>query len=157
MLCNVICITLACWNSTQPLTTTMKATSAANCTSVISLLEQGYSVRDVEKRASLGKSTVGRIKDGMYTDRENNHGGCSSKLSAHDKTSIIHQIQSGRLDTVVQATHSINSILPHPDHPQTVRRALQESGLWAATKKKVPMLKKTHHQRQLEFAQQHEN
>ena len=73
----------------------MKAISAANCTSVISLLEQGYSVRDIEKRTGLGKSTVVRIKDGMHTDRENNHGGCPSKLSAHDKTSMIHQIQSG--------------------------------------------------------------
>ena len=157
MSCDVICTTLACWNSTQPLTTIMKATSAANCTSVISLLEQEYSVRDIEKRTGLGKFTVGRIKKGMHTDRENNHGGCPSKLSAHDKTSIMCQIQSERLDTAVQATHLINSTLPHPVHPQTVRRALQESGLQSATKKKVPMFKKTHCQRQLEFAQQHEN
>ena len=107
----------------------MKATSAANCTSVISLLEQGYSVRDIEKRTGLEESTVGRIKKGIHTDRENNHGGHPSKLSACDKTSIISQIQSGRLDTAVQATHFINSTLPHPVHPQTVRRALQESGL----------------------------
>ena len=93
----------------------------------------------------------------MHTDKENNHGGCPSKLSACDKTSIICQIQSERLDTGVQATHFINSILPHPVHPQIVRRALQESGLQSATKKKVPMLKKTPCQRGLEFAQQHEN
>ena len=83
MSCDVICITLACWNSTQPLTTTIKATSVVNCTSVITLLEQGYSVRDIEKRTGLGKSTLGRIKKGMHTDRENNHGGYSSKLSAN--------------------------------------------------------------------------
>src|ERR1700678_1318591 len=135
----------------------MKATSVANHTSVISLLEQGYSVRDIEKRTGLGKSTVGRIKKGMDTDKENNLGGHPSKLSAHDKTSILRQIQSGKLDTAVQATHFINSTLPHPVYPQTVRRALQESGLQSATNKKVPMLKKTHCQRWLEFAQQHEN
>ena len=67
MSCDVIGITLACWNSTQPLTTTMKATSAANCTSVISLLEQGYSVRDIEKRTGLEKSNVSRMKKGMHT------------------------------------------------------------------------------------------
>ena len=110
MSCDIICTTLACWNSTQPLTTTMKATSAANCIFVISLLEQGYSVRNIEKRTGLGKSTVGRIKKGMHTDKENNHGGCPSKLSVCDKTSIINQIQSGRLDTAVLATHSL--ILP---------------------------------------------
>ena len=133
--------------------TCRKATSAANCTSVISLLEQGYSARDIEKRTGLRKSTVGRIKKGIHTGRENNHGGHPSKLFAHDKTCIICQIQSERLDTAVQATHLINSTLPHPVHLQKVRRAFQKSGLWSATKKKVPMLK---HQRWLEFAQQHE-
>ena len=117
----------------------MKATSAANHASVLSLLEQGYSVRDIEERESrtgLGKSTVGRTKKEVDTDKENNLGGCPSKLSAHDKTFIIRQIQSGKLDAAVQATHLINSTLQHPVHPQTVRRALQESGFWSATKKK---------------------
>ena len=88
----------------------MKATSTANHASVISLLEQGYSVRDIEKKTGLGKSTVGRIKKGMDTDKENNLGGHPSKLSTHDKISIIHQIQSGRVDTAVQV--HISLILP---------------------------------------------
>ena len=98
----------------------MKATSAANHASVLSLLEQGYSVRDIERRTGLGKSTVGRIKKEVDIGKENNLGGCPSKLSAHDKTSIIRQIQSEKLDTAVQATHFINSTLPQPVHPQTV-------------------------------------
>ena len=102
----------------------MKATSTANHASVLSLLEQGHSVTDIERRTGLGKSTVGRIKKGVDTGKENNHGGRPSKLSAHDKTSIIRQIQSGKLDTAVQATHFINSTLLHPVHPQTVRRVL---------------------------------
>ena len=69
--------------------TCRKATSAANCTSVISLLEQGYSVRDIEKRTGLRKSTVGRIKKGIHTGRENNHGGHPSKLFAHDKPPLF--------------------------------------------------------------------
>jgi transposase len=87
----------------------MKATSAANHASVLSLLEQGYSVRDIERRTGLGKSTVGRIKKEVDTGKENNLGGRPSKLSVRDKTSIIRQIQSGKLDTAVQAT--ISSIL----------------------------------------------
>ena len=75
----------------------MKATSSAKHASVISFLEQGYSVRDIEKRTGLGKSTVGRIKKEVDTDKENNPGGHPSKLYAHDKTSIICQIQSGQL------------------------------------------------------------
>jgi hypothetical protein len=100
---------------------------------------------------------VGRIKKEVDTDKENNLGGRPSKLSAREKTSIIRQIQLGKLDTAVQATHFINSTLLHPVHPQTVRWALQESGFRSATKKKVPMLKKVHYQKRLEFAQRHEN
>ena len=53
----------------------MKATSAANHASVLSLLEQGYSVRDIERRTGLGRSTVDRIKKEVDTDKENNIGG----------------------------------------------------------------------------------
>jgi hypothetical protein len=65
------------------------------------LLKQGYSVRVIEKRTGLGKSTMVIIKKWMDTDEENNYGGCLSKFSACDKTSIIYQIQSGRLETAV--------------------------------------------------------
>jgi Transposase len=34
---------------------------------------------------------------------------------------------------------------------------LKKSGFYSATKKKVPMLKKTHRQKRLEFAHYHEN
>ena len=51
-----------------PLMITMKATSAANHASVLSLLEQGYSVRDIGRRTGLGKSTVGRIKKEVDTE-----------------------------------------------------------------------------------------
>src|SRR5882757_3330283 len=133
-------------------TTTMKATSAANHAFIISLLNQGYSVRDIEKRTGLGKSTVGRIRKEVDIDKENNLGGHPSKLSTRDKTSIIRQITLGKLDTAVQATHFINSTLSHPVDPQTVRRVLKESAFQSATKKKVPMLKKTHRQKRLQFA-----
>ena len=68
----------------------MRATPAATGAFVIFLLKQGYSVRDIEKRTDVRKSTVGRIKEVMNTDQENNFGGCSSKLSAHDKTFTSH-------------------------------------------------------------------
>ena len=90
-------------------------------------------------------------------DKENHPGGCPSKLSPHDKQSIINQISSGRLDNAVQATQFINSIIPTPVTPQTVRNVLKETGFQSATKKKVPMLKGTHRQQCLQFAQYHEN
>ena len=47
-------------------------------------------MRDIGKRTDVRKPAVGRIKEVMNTDQENNFGGCSSKLSAHDKTFTRH-------------------------------------------------------------------
>ena len=93
----------------------------------------------------------------MEGNKENNPGGHPSKLSACDKQSIICQISSGKLDNAVQATQFINSIIPNPITPQTVRNTLKESGFYSVMKKKVLMLKLTHRQRRLKFAWYHEN
>jgi hypothetical protein len=45
------------------------------------------------------------------------------------------------LETTAQAIYFINSILLHLIYFKTVRRTLQGSGLWSATKKKVLYVK----------------
>jgi len=129
------------------LTTIIKSISTAQCSSVVSLLKDGYSHCQIQSRTGLGKGTVGRISNEVEMNKENNSGGRPSKLSACDKQSIVHQISSGKLDNTVQATQFINSIIHSPFTPQTVRNTLKESGFYSATKKKVPMLKLTHCQR----------
>ena len=137
--------------------TTMRPTSAAKCSSVLSLLEKGYSYCQIHNKTSISLGTISKIGKEVYANIENNPGGCSSKLSIHDKQSIIWQINSGRLDNAVQATNFINSPFTHPVHPQPVRNALKEAGFHSATKRQVPMLKLTHYQRRLRFARYHEN
>src|SRR5260370_41932478 len=135
----------------------MKSISAEKCSSVVSLLNEGYSHHQIQARTGLWKGTIGRISKEVEGDKENHPGGHPSKLSPHDKQSILHQICSGRLDNAVQATQFINSTIPNPITAQTVRNVLKEAGFRSATKKKVPMLKGTHCQQCLKFAQYHEN
>ena len=68
------------------------------------------------------------------TSNKNHPGGCPSKLIAHDKQSIIHQVTTGKLDNAVQATQFINSVISRPVKPQTVRNALKEAGFCSAIK-----------------------
>jgi transposase len=68
---------------------------------VISLLQEGYSLHQVQSKTSLGKSTIGRIKKKMDWNKENNIGGRPFKLSSHDKQSIIRQITTEKLDNAV--------------------------------------------------------
>src|ERR1700755_400293 len=99
----------------------MCSTSSAKCSSAISLLQEGYSLHQVQSKTSLGKSTIARIKKEMDWDKENSKGGCPSKLFSYDKQSIIHQITTGKLNNAIQATNFINNILHNPIHSQTVR------------------------------------
>jgi hypothetical protein len=134
----------------------MRPTSAAKHSSVVSLLTQDYPHHQIHAKTSVSLGTISKINKELDFNKENNHGGCPSKLSAHDKQSIIRQITSGKLDNAVQATQFINNTLTNPVHPQTARNALKEAGLQSATKK-VPMLTQTHWQRWLKFAHYHEN
>lgn len=135
----------------------MKPISAAQRSSVISLLNEGYSQRQIQSRTGLGKGTISRIAKEVDCNKENNCGGRPPKLSTRDKAAIIREIRSGRADTAVQATQFINSTISNPVSSQTIRRVLKSSGFHSATKKKVPLLKKTHRQKRLQFAQYHEN
>ena len=122
----------------------MKAISTAYHLSVVSLLNRGYSHCQIQAKTGLGKGTVGIIAKEVENNKENNLGGHPSKLSTCDKAAIIHEICSGRVDNTVQATQFINSTISQSVTPQTIRNVLKESGFYSATKKKVPMLKKTH-------------
>ena len=98
----------------------MRPISAAQHNSVVSLLNKGYSHCQIQARTGLGKGTVGRISKEVEENKENHPGGHPSKLSTHDKQSIVHQITTGKLDNAVQATQFINSIIPDPVSSQTV-------------------------------------
>jgi hypothetical protein len=111
---------------------------------VITPPQEGYTYSQIQTKTGLEKATISRVKAEALADKENNPVGHPSKLTTCDTQLIIHQISTGKLDNVVQATHFINSVISEPVHPQTVRNVLKEYGFQSATKKKVPILKKIH-------------
>ena len=135
----------------------MKPISAAQCSSIVFYLNEGYSHCQIQAKTGVGKGTVGRISKEVENDKENNHAGRPSKLSTCDKVAIIQEICSGRVDNAVQAAQFINSTLFDPVSTQTICNTLKQSGFCAETKKKVPILKQAHHQKQPQFAEYHRN
>ena len=135
----------------------MKPTTFQQHFTVTSLLQGGYSCRQIQSKTGVGKSTIGRIKKEMDGDEEKSKGGRPSKLSPSDKRSITRQITTGKLDNAVQATHFINNILSNPVTPQTVRNALKKDNFHSIVKQKRPLLKKVHRLDRLKFAKYHEN
>src|ERR1700754_4810198 len=102
--------------------------------SVVSLLLAGESVREVTKKTGVGKSTVGEIRKEVLPNKENIKNGRPSKLTPHDKRRIIHQIESGKLDTAVQAAELINSISTNHICAQTARNSLKEDNMRSVVK-----------------------
>ena len=135
----------------------MKPTTSSQRSSVINLLKEGFSVHQIESKTGLGKSTIGRIKKEVDSDKENSKGGHPSKLTSKDKHVLLRQITIGKLDNAVQATHFINHAIPSPVCPQTVRNALKENNFCCIVKSKRPLLKAIHCQKHLKFAQIHVN
>lgn len=88
MSCDFVYINSTCFhhfNHSFLFPPTMRPTSSQQKASVISLLEEGYSLHHIQSKTGLGKPTIGRIKKEVDGDKENNKGGCPSKLSPADK------------------------------------------------------------------------
>ena len=139
------------------LTTTMQPTLSAQRSTITSLLLERYSLRQIQSKTGLGKSTVARIKKEVNQNKVNSKEGHSSKLTFYDKQCIMHQITTGRLDNAVEATKFINNIIPNLVSPQTVRNVLKENNFRSVVKKKCPPLKKQHWINRLQFAKYYEN
>jgi hypothetical protein len=72
-------------------TTIMRSIPSNQHSSIISILNKGYSLCQIQSRTGLGKSTIGRIKKEVNQNKENSKGGHPSKLSYHNKQTTIHQ------------------------------------------------------------------
>ena len=57
----------------------MKPTSSTKHSAVISLVQQGYSLPQIESKYGLGKSIIGRINKEMDGNKENSKGGHPSQ------------------------------------------------------------------------------
>ena len=93
----------------------MKSISSTQSLTVSSLLQESYSLCQIESKTCLEKSTIGKIKKQLDIEQENNKGGYPSKLFTIDKYSIIQQITSGKLDNATDVgitKYNMLSLMP---------------------------------------------
>ena len=67
------------------ITTIMRPISAAQHSSVVSLLNEGYSQHQIQAKTGLGKGTIERISKEVEGTKENHLRGRPSKLSICNK------------------------------------------------------------------------
>jgi transposase len=128
----------------------MKPISKDTRQSIISLLDDGLTSRQIAKNLGIGYSTINRVRLKARPDAPKHQGGRPAKLTATDKRKLVRLATSGKADTAPQLMQELKDQVNVSAN--TVRRALKESGLKAVTKKKKPFLKSNHVFQRYQFA-----
>jgi transposase len=126
----------------------MKKLSAETQLSVISLLQQGLSCRQIASNLQIGHSTVSEICSKFPHPLTKSSGGRPTKLSPHDQHHLACSITSGQVDNASQAKSHLSLNVS----TQTIRNALKKENLKAAVKAKKPLLLPQHIKARYDFA-----
>ncbi len=139
------------------ITIIMKSISQQTQNDIISLLEQGKSCRQIAQEIGVHYSTVSKFCSELNFTPPKGKGGHPSKLTPTAICHAIHIISTGKADTAVDVTKSLQETFPGTISASTVRRGLKKSGLKAVVKTKGPVLSQHHHRERLDFAKAHEH
>jgi transposase len=103
---------------------------------IISLIDAGLSLREVEAQLGVGQATVSRVRAEARPHAQKRRAGRPAKLTATDKRWLVRKITSRKADNAVQLTRQLRDITNVECSVWAVRRALKEAGLKAAPMKK---------------------
>lgn len=120
---------------------------------IISLLHSGVTPRNIARKVGASRTTVERIRRNIKVDIPRGKRGRPKKLSVNDKRKLVRMVTSGVVDTAVQLKKELQETTNTVVSTQTIRRALKNAGLVAATKIKKPRLSAKHIRQRLRFAE----
>ena len=135
----------------------MKHISEETYNSIISLLDNGVSSRQIATQLHISHTTVNNVRAEARPDIQKCQAGRPAKLTAADKRHMVRLISSGKLSTAVQLTKELKDTTKVEIGVDTVRRALKDAGMKAVSKKKKPRLLPKHIRERLDFALQHQH
>ena len=104
--------------------------------SILALIDEGLSSREVQARLGVSHMTASRVRAEARPDVQKRRAGRPAKLTAKDNHRLVRVVASGRADNAVQVTRQLKDITNLNCSVHTVRRALKEAGLKACPKKR---------------------
>ena len=134
----------------------MARLSKSICNSIISLLDAGFSTRQIEKKIGVSNVTVHKIREKHRPDAIRSRGGRPAKIKAAEKRRLARLIISGKATSAAQLKNEHNSYAETTVCTNTIRRALNNVGLRSINKPKKPRLILRHRRKRLEFARQYQ-
>jgi len=136
---------------------TMCSISDDTYNNILSLLEQGVSIRKIADQHHISKSKIQKIRAEYLPNLISSQGGRPTKLSAQNKRFCIREIISGRSKTGTDVRKRLEADTGIKVCDRTVRNAFREAGLAAVEKETKPMLSPANIKARLEFAKSHQN
>src|SRR6266850_2309912 len=144
-------------NPKQLLLLIMHPLSASQKAHIISLITAGHSSYQVSSMTGVHSTTISRLSRKHFPYLQKSSGGRPSKLSDRNVQHGIRLISSGKAETAVDVTKSLQDIINQPLSAQTTRRYMKKAGMKAVVKKKKPLLTTRHKRERLDFAVMHKD
>ena len=135
----------------------MHPLSASQKAHIISLLTAGHSSYQVSSMTGVHSTTISRLSRKHFPYLQKSSGGHPSKLSDRNVQHANQLISSGKAETAVDVTKSLQDIINQPLSAQTTRRYMKKAGMKAVVKKKKPLLTTRHKRERLDFAVMHKD
>src|SRR5271157_145686 len=135
----------------------MKKISDATRSTIISLLDDGLSARQIAFRVKVGHSTVNKIRAVYHHTIPKSKGGRKPRLTANDKRHILRIWKSGERENAPQIACQLREDTGKDFSHDTIARALREAGLKAGRKPKKPKLLERHKKTRREWVYTHKN
>ncbi|KAG1022758.1 hypothetical protein G6F25_013142 [Rhizopus arrhizus] len=135
----------------------MKQVSQDTVVQAISLLQQGKSVREVERVTCLSKSAVGRLRKTHCFGLGEPKGGRPKLLSAADERYCVRQVTKNRISSATKVTKELEKDTGRKVSVDTVCRTLRKAGLGAIEKPKKPLLSAKNIRKRLSWCMAHKD
>src|SRR6478735_1528816 len=135
----------------------MKLVSRDTVVQAISLLQQGKSIREVERVTGLSKSAVGRLQKPHFFGLGKPKGGRPKLLSAADEGYCVRQVTKNRISSATKVAKELEKDTGRKVSVDTVCRALHKAGLSAIEKPKKPLLSAKNIRKRLSWCMAHKD
>jgi transposase len=127
---------------------------------IATLLEEGYSTRQIADREGLSHTAVwkiGKRAEKYHTYRDLPRSGRPRRFTEREERKIVRLVKSGKCETAVDVQSQLRAEEDVNVSTNTLRRIFQRHDLVARVKRKKPLLTRAHRRRRLTFAQEHKD
>src|SRR5271169_491541 len=135
----------------------MKKISDAEHSTIISLLEDGLSSRQIASQVKVSHSTVNKIHAVHHHTIEKPKGGRKPRLTTNDKKHIVRIFRSGEVEVAPQIAMRLREETGKDFSHDTISHVLKEAGLKVGHKQKKPRLLARHKKVHREWVYMHKN